>query len=210
MEKSYKKKFDYLCIYNCLFKFNMSWVITRHLFKSGSNNISCCIGRYNNFSSYKCQQLKNRAKHILRSKKYKDFTVRKTKPLYDAIDEFINRKILYIDNEWSAASSAPCREPYWKAKEIFYEIWSKSYAEDLTNVIFKNCLTKQELLNKFKYKDINSDYEISSMFQTIAIIKINQSKKYNELYEKMNYHAYPYQSLILKVRDFCMIRWTVM
>jgi len=51
----------------------MSFVISRHLFKSGNNNIAWRLGQFNKFSSNSCVVCKHLSTKLLLSKKCKAF-----------------------------------------------------------------------------------------------------------------------------------------
>lgn len=68
----------------------MSWIITRHLCKSGGNNIRHRIGQYNKFSYSGYNRCKKISKHIFSSRKYKHLIYIKQKNRYNIVCQVNN------------------------------------------------------------------------------------------------------------------------
>ena len=161
----------------------MSWVVARHLYKSGNNNIKSRIGRYNRQSSTKCQRLRKIAIHAQRTRiapLHRYFHLGRDYELYTIMDEYRSRKTLSIYFEWAAQSNAPCRAPYWKAKNAFHNIWTTNDIDYIVDTMYKDCSTTKTFLCKFNYKSLYSRGVLHrpTMFRNIIVVIINKNKKY--------------------------------
>ena len=109
----------------------MSWVVTRHLFKSGGNHIWWRIGQYNKFSSLKmlhCKKLSTALMHSPQCMKIQKKLKRSRKEnilqnMYSSIDQHISHKLLF-----------PSDPKINYSKQI---LWMKTYARDIIDRMHK-------------------------------------------------------------------------
>lgn len=189
-------------------KQNMSWVIKRHLSKSGGNAIGMRIGRFNRFSSNQCQTLKQIAHSVPRTRQFKHYKQKhkSISKLHHIIDEYCVRKTLNIYFEWSAPSPTPIRAPWWKARKAYWQSWCDTYGIRIANNIFKNCNSYEDLRIKHPLGMI-SDIFPKKRFYTIIIKIINKNKKYLSLKERVIAERAAAISFTYNTIQICQERW---
>tara|TARA_B110000211_G_C13987341_1_gene512340 strand:- start:262 stop:843 length:582 start_codon:yes stop_codon:yes gene_type:complete len=189
----------------------MSWVIARHIFKSGNWNIYSRVGRYNYASSKKCQYLKSRAHAVIKSQKYKTLacpTNVSSAVLYTRLDKYIGFKTLYVDHQYNGDLPRYGRGGYWESKQKFYGKLSSNYAKELTNMIYKDCTSGADVLRKYNRTDSPESFtETSRIFSDISIFIISKNRKFSGLLEFLKFHATPRDNLLKKTVTYCMHRW---
>ena len=171
----------------------MSWIISRHLYKSGGNEIYNRIGNYNKHSSRRCIGLRQIYKSMATSVKKKE----QCTDTVNATDEYINRRALYIDFAHSGASSNSYRTPYWDAERAYYKIWATKYANNIVEIIFKDSTIKSFLKKTtiLKRSFISKNIKETFIITTLKIISSN--KKYSSWQEMLKERNH--QSLMTKI-----------
>jgi len=163
----------------------MFWVIARCVCKSGNNNIAWRIGRFNKFSSRKCQISKKISEQFLKSKKNKIFqekikqnresnTLYKT---YEYMEDYIYTKLKY--------NRGDSRANLWGSKGIYYDMWGKIYAHEILRIIADN--KKQNWKRWPSYLKLSPIHKKDIKAKIFAIIYSNN--KYNSLNSIMKFWA---------------------
>ena len=109
----------------------MSWVVTRHLFKSGGNNIRFRIGQFNKFSSSQMLHCKNLSTALMCSPhcmKVQQTLKRSRKEnmlhnMYSSVDQYISHKLL--------SPSDP------KINHSKQKLWMKTYAREIIDCMHR-------------------------------------------------------------------------
>lgn len=195
----------------------MSWVIARHVYKSGNRNIHSLVGRFNFASSKKCQRLKTLANGVKNSKIWKGARFPRKRwlgmplkhiELYKCLDRYVMHKTLYIDRQDSGGLACFGRAEHWESQQIFYRHFSSQYAKELMNKIYTNCISASDVFHKYKCDiPVNNYTEASKVFNDISIYIISKNKKYSSLLEYLKLHATPRDNLLKKTVRYCMNRW---
>lgn len=102
----------------------MSWVIARHLCKSGNNNIRFRIGQFNKWSSPKamCKKLST---ELLNSCLVERFQKKKKICVYDTIDNYVSFKTLFWSSDGEGWSKM------WWSKLALMDMWGKLYSHEI-------------------------------------------------------------------------------
>ena len=109
----------------------MSWVVSRHLFKSGGNNIHFRIGQFNKFSSSQMLHCKNLSTALMCSPhcmKVQQTLKRSRKEnmlhnMYSSVDQYISHKLL--------SPSDP------KINHSKQKLWMKTYAREIIDCMHR-------------------------------------------------------------------------
>jgi hypothetical protein len=154
----------------------MSWVVSRHLYKSGGNDIQYRIGNYNKFSSSKMVRCKRLSNALMASPycvelQRKLSVSRRENILYNnyaSIDHYISSKMLYPSNP--------------KINHNHQDLWIKTYAREIIDK-FSLCTSTIRLLGysslcEYICYEYNADRD-DFLGRVIKIIKKN--KKYNSV-----------------------------
>jgi len=174
----------------------MSWVITRHLLKSGGNNICCRIGNYNSHSSTQCQTLKKIYTSLPTSVRYKRFRKNINPVLYNNIDNYIYEK-----------TPAFTRPEHERFRDPYLNSWCKYYTSKIADKIFRRCAVREDIMTKYN----NEALKISAddMF-TICIVNI--INKYDNYLSFSNIEPDYYgwkPDLVRSCQRECSRRWDV-
>ena len=148
----------------------MSWVISRHLSKSGGNHIKYRIGQYNKFTSSKLLQCRQLSNSLIISPHYNKFKKKNTKQDYSSIDHYVTSKML---NPFDP-----------KISENYQDMWLKIYARE----ILDNFSLEKSTLRLLGYSSlceyIRGEYSCDSYKEDFfgRVIKlIQKNKKYYSL-----------------------------
>jgi hypothetical protein len=183
----------------------MAFVIKRHLSKSGGNGIGMRIGRFNSFSSIKCQKLKEIAHHATKTSKFRRCKRERESivTLFNTINTFRARETLSIYFEWSHRSHHIIRAPRWKAKQAYSRVWIRTYAKRITNKIFKNCYSYTDLREKHPLGIIDPSFpKVRFRSLVIKIIKKNANFRHAHLLQGNSC-----RNLIDPIITLCAHRW---
>ena len=151
-----------LCLYNTTNNFQlMSWVIARHLYKSGNHNIYWRIGNYNKFSYSNFLKKKKFSQKYKHSQQYKllqrssIYHVRRRPPRGVPPFEVVTPKriLRLLDKYISYKTMSMWIEPallYTYKRKLLKE-WGHIYGYQITNIIFKKCHDIASLNHKYDY-----------------------------------------------------------
>jgi len=185
----------------------MSWVITRHLNKSGGNNIKYRIGQFNKFSYSGFKRTKQLCLNIQHSLKYKQIQQklrisRKENVLnntYGAIDEYTRAKRMYYslhsskffkdikhkNNNMRYTAPIWSRNPqaigYGSSKEYHYPmyiLWCNIYAREITHMIKGRCRTEKKVAKKNKWNWDDPSFSYKQAYTGKVLSIIVKNKKY--------------------------------
>ena len=151
----------------------MSWIISRHLYKSGGNNISFRIGHFNKGSSPKamCKKLST---SLLQSGLLEKFQKNKKLKVYETINNYIRFKTLYEDGAG--------RSKIWLSKIALMDMWGKLYSQEIISNYTKSFSHWSGSLKKYdpiiKQKFINRNKKYSSMDTIIKFSGRYSLRKY--------------------------------
>lgn len=137
----------------------MSWVITRHLTKSGGNNIYFRIGQFNKRSSYCYTVSRINSSNVVQSSRYKYYQQKLTS----------TRKLNILHNDYSMQ---------YKDVSTFM---GKTYAREIINKITAS-VSRPSLYIKF-YKRTRKNPEVSykQHFIIECLRVISKSTRYNSM-----------------------------
>ena len=136
----------------------MSWVIARHLYKSGNNNIHWRIGNYNKFSYSRFHAKKQISDEFISSDIYKflqqkEFLLGETWRKQYKIKRILRLIDIYTRNKRMSFCVRP--KILLRNKINMQREWGNIYGYEITDVIFKNCKNIQTLNRKYKYEFSN-------------------------------------------------------
>ena len=148
----------------------MSWVISRHLSKSGGNHIKYRIGQYNKFTSSKLLQCRQLSNSLIISPHYNKFNKKNTKQDYSSIDHYVTSKML---NPFDP-----------KISENYQDMLLKIYAREILDIFSLEKSTLRLLGYSSLCEYIRGEYSCDSYKEDFfgRVIKlIQKNKKYYSL-----------------------------
>ena len=199
----------------------MSWVVSKHICKSGGNGIYNRIGNYNKHSSKRCQTLRHIYKSTAASikKNLKD-DGRGKNNIYDVIDEYINRTRLFTFFRKRVSCGGTyyrtTHQPYYTANNNYNRAWRVKYTKSIVDKISDRALrnnSEQLKLSHQRFYDTPSlttkEHEATvlriDIFLPMTLSVIATNKKYSSLQEilKSNFRM----SLVEEVINKCEQRF---
>lgn len=200
----------------------MSWVITKHIFKSGGNGIYNRIGNFNKHSSKRCQTLRQIYKSATTSikKNLKDGG-RGQDSIYAVTDEYISRGRLFTFFRSSVSGHGTyyrtTHQPYYTASNNYNRAWRVKYTKSIVDKIRDRALRNDdEQLKRVRYPDADAPLWTTKEHDAAAVLRIDiflpmtlsaiaTNKKYSSLQEilKSNFRM----SLMEEVINECERRF---
>jgi hypothetical protein len=162
----------------------MSWVIARHLYKSGDNNICWRIGNYNKFSYSNFLKKKEFSQKYKHSRQYKllqsssIYHVRRRPPRgVPPFEVVTHKRILRLLDKYISYKSMSM----WIDPELLYTYklkllneWGHIYGYQITNIIFKKCYNITSLNHKYNYDFKRGDAKKFNQLSFTIIQKHNR------------------------------------
>jgi len=183
----------------------MSWVITRHLQKSGGNNLKYRIGQYNKFSHSGFKRTKQLSEALVQSPNYQRFQckIKKSRQsnilynTYGSIDEYTRAKRLYMLHSkkfFTYISDRNRREAYDLSYDLtiltpfsppytvpMYTLWSNIYAREIIHMIKGTCRTEKKVAKKNNWNWDDPSFNYEDMYTGTVLTIIVRNKKYSSM-----------------------------